>query len=273
MTDEQYPNPGESHGDSVIGDADESSLDPKTEAFIVDSLASLPELKMPTDVHERLLAALAAEPNPYAKAASTFDPMVSALPTQRNRRNGWLVGIAGVAAVSVLGLVIGASVLDGETGTTVPITAATIPMNTTNNQYQKETFTTQVAAALPTWRSAATQSTRTPEPTSSRSASASASPPVVSSSPSPSTPTSPLVGPVDQNLREQVVACLAKLNERAPMHVEIASYRATPSTPIEEVAVAAVDGANDSVDVYAIKVTCVTGDPQLVREHITLNTK
>ena len=57
------------------------------------------------------------------------------------------------------------------------------------------------------------------------------------------------------------------------MHVEIATYVATPTAPAEAVAVAAVSGANESVDVYAIKVSCATDDPQIVREHVTLNSQ
>ena len=65
----------------------------------------------------------------------------------------------------------------------------------------------------------------------------------------------------------------SRISSRAPMHVEIATYVATPTAPAEAVAVAAVSGANESVDVYAIKVSCATDDPQIVREHVTLNSQ
>ncbi len=284
MTNEQDPNQGIHAGDSAAGDPenigdttplDPTALDPKTEALVISVLASLPPLEMPQDVHQRLLAAIEAEPNPYAAESTGGAPYESALPAQRNRRSSWFAGVAGIAAVSVLGLVIGTSVLGGESGPAAPITAAAIPMSATTNQYQKETFTQQVAAALPRWRSAAksVDSTANPEPTVITSASPGAPNGTSTSSASPSPSNSLRVGRVDIRLREQVTACLSQISERAPMHVEIASYRATPTTPVEAIAVAAVSGANESVDVYAIKVTCADGDPQLVREHVTLHTK
>lgn len=279
MTNEQDPKSGGNSTDSANGDADVvgdiTPLDPQTEALITNALATLPPLEMPEDVHQRLLAAIAAEPNPYASTSGSASN-VTALPTQHKRRNGWFVGVAGVAAASVLGLVVGTSVLDGESGPTAPITAAAIPMSATTNQYKKETFTTQVAAALPKWRSAAAtpDSTAEAEPVvSSSGVSASEPDAAVSASAAPSGSASPVITRVDKRLREQVAACLSRISERAPMHVEIASYVATPTTPAEAVAVAAVSGANESVDVYAIKVTCAENDSQVVREHVTLNTQ
>ncbi len=284
MTNEQDPNQGTHAGDSAAGDPenigdptplDPTPLDPKIEALVISALASLPSLEMPQDVHQRLLAAIEAEPNPYAAGSPGGAPYVSALPTQRNRRSSWFAGVAGIAAISVLGLVIGTSVLDGESGPAAPITAAAIPMSATTNQYQKETFTKQAAAALPGWRSAAKafDSTANPEPTVISSASPGVPNGIATSSAQPSPSSWLPIGRVDIRLREQVAACLSQISERAPIHVEIASYRATPSAPVEAIAVAAVSGANESVDVYAIKVTCADGDPHLVREHVTLNTK
>ena len=61
MTNEQDPKSGEHVNDSATGDADVvgdiTALDPQTEALITSTLASLPPLEMPQDVHERLLAA------------------------------------------------------------------------------------------------------------------------------------------------------------------------------------------------------------------------
>ena len=289
MTNEQDPKSGESANDSVAGGSDVvgdiTPLDPQTEALVTAALASLPPLTMPQDVHERLLAAIAAEPNPYAAPASeqAATSNVTAIPTQRKRSNGWFVGVAGVAAASVLGLVIGTSVLDGESGPTAPITAAAIPMSATSNEYKKETFTTQVAAALPKWRTAAVA----PESTTDAVPSVSPSDLVYSPAPQPSgsvadpgdvapsamPSASVRIIPVDKRMREQVAACLSRISSRAPMHVEIATYVATPTAPAEAVAVAAVSGANESVDVYAIKVSCATDDPQIVREHVTLNSQ
>ncbi len=280
MTNEQDPNQGTHAGDSAAGDpeniGDPTPLDPNIEALVISALASLAPLEMPQDVHQRLLAAIKAEPNPYAVESPGGAPYVSALPTQRNQRSSWFAGVAGIAAVSVLGLVIGTSVLDGESGPAAPITAAAaIPMSATTNQYDKETFTKQVVAALPGWRSAAkaVDSTANPEPTLIASASPGVPDAIATSSAHPSPSSSLTIGRVDIRLREQVAACLSQISERTPMHVEIASYRATPTTPVEAIAVAAVSGANESVDVYAIKVTCANGDPHLVREHVTLNTK
>ncbi len=278
MTNKQDPHQGTDAGDSAAGDPENigatAPLDPNIEALVISALASLPPLEMPPDVHQRLLAAIKAEPNPYAAESPGDAPYLSALPTQRNRRSSWFAGVAGIAAVSVLGLVIGTSVLDGESGPVAPVTAAAIPMSATTNQYEKETFTKQVAAALPGWRSAANTVDRTanPEPTVISSASP-GMPDAIASSAHPIPSDSLRTNGVDIRLREQVAACLSQISERAPMHVEIASYRATPTTPVEAVAVAVVSGANESVDVYAIKVTCADDDPQIVREHVTLNTK
>lgn len=279
MTNSQDPKSGEDLNESAAVDADVvgdiTPLNPETEALITSTLASLPPVEMPADVHERILAALAAEPNPYALAPAASDN-VTALPAPRKRRNGWFVGVAGVAAASVLGLVIGTSVLDGESGPTAPITAAAIPMSATTNQYKKETFTTQVAAALPKWRSAAAtpDSTAEVEPVATNTeVSASEPDSALSSSAAPNASASPVITRVDKRLREQIAACLSQISQRAPMHVEIASYVATPTMPAEAVAVAAVDGANESIDVYAIKVSCAENDSQVVREHITLNTQ
>ena len=280
MTKEHDPDSAGVAGEDASQNADVSDitpLDPQTEALVTTTLAALPTLTMPEDVHQRLLAAIAAEPNPYA-AASGADTApqaagVTALPKPRSHKSGWYLGIAGVAAASVLGLVVGTSVLDGDTGPTAPpITAAAIPMTASTKQYQKENFSAQVASSLPAWRTSAAQSAATDavEPTSlATRPSTSGTTATPSASP---TETLRALG-VDKSLREQVVACLSRVSNRAPMYVEIASYRSNPATPAEQVAVAAVDGDNKSVDIYAIRVACNDGDPQLVREHVTLNSQ
>ncbi len=274
MTNEHDPESAGNAGEDAGENADVSDitpLDPQTEALVTNTLATLPTLTMPEDVHQRLLAAIAAEPNPYAASAGSAPEAtaVTALPAQRSHRSGWYLGIAGVAAASVLGLVVGTSVLDGDTGpTTAPITAAAIPMTASTKQYQKENFSAQVAASLPAWRTSAAKSAATADVEATSIAT-----PSQTSQPTAS-PTETLRAlSVDKRLREQVAACLSKVSSRAPMYVEIASYRSNPATPAEQIAVAAVDGENKSVDVYAIGVACNDGDPQLVREHVTLNSQ
>lgn len=279
MTHEHDPEATVNSGGDAGREADVSDitpLDPDTEALVTSTLASLPKLAMPEDVHQRLLAAIAAEPNPYAipdAGSPTADAStVTALPARRARKNRWFVGVAGVAAASVLGLVVGASILDSDTGSTTPITAAAIPMTASSKQYQKENFSTQVAAALPEWRSSAAHSAGTdtakPNPLATQSQN-------VQPSATPSSSQSGAISgfSIDMRVREQVAACLSKISSRAPMHVEIASYRSDPTTPTEQIAVAAVDGDNKSVEVYAVSVACNAGDPQLVREHVTLDSQ
>lgn len=277
MTNEQDPgstgNPGDDAGQSA-DISDITPLDSDTEAWIIGALASLPPVAMPDDVHQRILTAIAAEPNPYvastasdSSSTSSDTSAVTELPQRRRRSSGWFISVAGIAAASVLALVVGTSVLDEDSGPTVPITTAAIPMTASTKQYQKENFSAQVAAELPGWRSSSkaqekAEPTGDPTPVTTTSA-----------TPQPSTSPSETIRAlnVDTNTREQVAACLAKLSNQTPMHVEIASYRANPTTPAEQVAVAALDGDNKSVEVYAIKVTCNDGDAQLVRDHVTLS--
>ena len=283
MTDPQDPRsagyPGESADEGADSVSDITPLDPQPEEILLGELATLPELKMPDDVHQRIMAALAAEPNPYATAAESASSgavaagagaTVTALPTQRQHKGRWFVGVAGIAAASVVALVVGTTVLDGESNTNPPLASVAIPMSASTKQYQKENFTSQVKAALPEWRSAAASAARSASASPS-SDSSSASSSNVSASPSPSGSATALQ--VDKTLREQVTGCLAKLSNRAPLHVEIASYRPTATSPTESVAVAAVDTTESSVDIYAVKVSCSDTDPQMIREHVTISTQ
>jgi hypothetical protein len=278
MTDPQDPQsagyPGDSANEGADSVSDITPLDPQTEEILLGALATLPELKMPDDVHQRIMAALAAEPNPYAKGAESAGSSavaagatVTAIPTQRQHKGRWFVGVAGIAAASVVALVVGTTVLDGESNTNPPLASVAIPMSASTKQYQKENFTSQVKAALPEWRSAAASAASAGPSSDSSSASSSN----VSASPSPSGSATALQ--VDKTLREQVTGCLAKLSNRAPLHVEIASYRPTATSPTESVAVAAVDTTESSVDIYAVKVSCSDTDPQMIREHVTITTQ
>ena len=292
MTDPQDPDsvesPSNSAGESTDAVSDITPLDAETEALVTSALASLPPVAMPEDVHQRLMAALAAEPNPYAAgaagAASATPTNVTSLPTRRERKSGWLIGVAGVAAASVLALVVGTTMLDNESSTNPPLAAAAIQMSASSNQYQKANFAAQVKAAIPEWRTKAASADATKDAdeavatsgasgTSSASSASGTSSTSATPTPSPSTSaSSSAIERVSHRLREQVAACLAKVSNRMPMHVEIATYRTNPTTAPEQVAVAAVDGAGKSVDVYAISVSCGTGDSQLVRDHVTLTT-
>lgn len=323
------PTEGNPSEDGLI-DADLAALDAQTEALIRGALASLPPLTMPDDVHARIMAALQAEPNPYAnttaanttaanttaqattadttQAPATTPATVTELP-RRTRGSGWFVGVAGIAAASVLALFVGTSVLDSNSGHSPAISASAVPMTASSSQYQKATFSAQVAEALPRWRTMAAQQVSantapdtTATPTSDRStastpdltaqdpaaqnpatqtpapADAAANSPQTTTAPTPGAPeispsTNVAVIPVDSGLREQIASCLSQVSDQTPMHVEIASYQSGPNMPPEPVAVAAVDGANSSIEVFAIKVSCVERDPLLVREHVTINTQ
>lgn len=311
--------------DDGLVDADLAALDAQTEALIRGALASLPPLTMPDDVHSRIMAALQAEPNPYAnttaintttqattadttQAPATTPATVTELP-RRTRGSGWFVGVAGIAAASVLALFVGTSVLDSNSGHSPAISASAVPMTASSSQYQKATFSAQVAEALPRWRTMAAQqvsantapdATATPTPNRSTAstpdltaqdpatenpatqnpapADTAANSPLTPAAPTPDAPeaspsTNIAVIPVDSGLREQIASCLSQVSDQTPMHVEIASYQSGPNMPPEPVAVAAVDGANSSIEVFAIKVSCVERDPLLVREHVTINTQ
>jgi hypothetical protein len=196
----------------------------------------------------------------------------------------------------VVALFVGTAVLDSNSGPSPVIAASAVPMTTSASQYQKATFSAQVAEALPRWRSAAAQqATAGPVSTGSESDATGAAPNMtpgpdaVTSAPTPdglpTTPVSPGASdlpspsatitflPANSGLREQVAGCLSQISDQVPMHVEIASYQAGPNMPPEPVAVAAVDGSNSSVEVFAIRVSCVDRDPLLVREHITIHTR
>ena len=187
MTDPQDPQsagyPGNSANEGADSVSDITPLDPQTEEILLGELATLPELKMPDDVHQRIMAALAAEPNPYAKGAESAGSSavaagatVTAIPTQRQHKGRWFVGVAGIAAASVVALVVGTTVLDGESNTNPPLASVAIPMSASTKQYQKENFTSQVKAALPEWRSAAASAARSASASpSSDSSSASSS--------------------------------------------------------------------------------------------------
>lgn len=278
MTDPQDPQsagyPGNSANEGADSVSDITPLDPQTEEFVLQALATLPELKMPEDVHQRLLAAIAAEPNPYSAAAdqasgaTAAGASVTTLPTQQSRKARWYVGVTGVAAAGVVAMVVGTTMLDGESNTNPPLASVAIPMSASTKQYQKENFATQVKAALPGWRSAAASAS------SSASSQATGSPSeraTATASPSTSPSGSVVALGVNKVLRDQVTGCLAKLSSRAPLHVEIATYRPNPTSPPESVAVAAVDTTDSSVDIYAVKVSCSDTDPQMVREHVTLS--
>ena len=140
------------------------------------------------------LAALAAEPNPYATAAESASSgavaagagaTVTALPTQRQHKGRWFVGSAGIAAASVVALVVGTTVLDGESNTNPPLASVAIPMSASTKQYQKEKLHIPGQAGSARMASAAASAARSasasPSSDSSRASSSN-----VSASPSPS---------------------------------------------------------------------------------------
>lgn len=278
MTDPQDPdsveNASNSAGEPTDSISDITPLDAETEALVINALATLPPVSMPENVHDRLIAALAAEPNPYAAdvAAVAATSNVTSMASRRERRSGWLVSVVGVAAASVIALVVGTTMLDNDANTNPPMAAAAIPMSSSTKQYQRETFATEVKAALSQWRAKAASPEATKdaeEPLIAESPSVTAS---GSSTPTPATsPSTVVIARVGHQLREQVAGCLARVSDRMPMHVEIAMYRTSPGTPPERIAVAAVDGPNRSVEVYAISVDCDSAPAQIVREHVTVS--
>ena len=147
MTDPQDPQsagyPGDSANEGADSVSDITPLDPQAEEFVLQALATLPELKMPEDVHQRLLAAIAAEPNPYAASAdqasgaTAAGASVTTLPTQQSRKARWYVGVTGVAAAGVVAMVVGTTMLDGESNTNPPLASVAIPMSASTKQYQK----------------------------------------------------------------------------------------------------------------------------------------
>lgn len=239
------------------------------EAEVRSLLGSLETPKMPAAVHDRLIAALDAEPNPFTSA-----PVVS-LASHRRSKSGWLVAGAGVAAAGVLGLILGPSLLSGEGGTSPAIpTAAVVPMTTSGTVYEKQGLVTQISSALPTWKRAALDSAA--NDMVELPATDAGDPPVAVPAASPSASVTAEATPgespvtVNKQVLEQINDCVRVMDTRTPIHVDIASYRNTPSQPAEPVAVFALDGDNEDIEVYVVSVKCTPADPGMVREHVTV---
>ena len=280
-------NDGASIEDSATNSADSpATLPDQLDAEMRSLLGSLKatETPMPAAVHDRISAALAAEPNPYAAQAPAESPTVPAtgdsdtviaLDSRRPGKNRWLVAGAGIAAAGVLGVVLVPSLISGE-GTTPALTAAVVPMTSSGTVYEKQGLVTQISSALPEWKQAVTDSAdyEMVELPAADSDLADLEPtlepvdPVVSA-PVGAAPTStPAV--MNKHMLGQINDCVREMDTRTPIHVDIASYRSEPSQPAEPVAVFALDGDNEDVEIYVVSVKCTASDPGMVREHVTV---
>jgi hypothetical protein len=251
-----------------LGSADLPELSAAQEAEVRSLLGSLDTPTMPTAVHDRLIAALSAEPNPFAIAT------VIPLATGRRHKNRWLVAASGVAAAGVLGVILAPGLLSGEsTGPALP-TAAVVPMTASGTVYEKQGLIKQITSALPTWKQAALNSAPDDlvELPAAESADVTASEPSAGPSASVTADTVPGLTPVTVNKRVlgQINDCVRVMDTRTPIHVDIASYRDTPAQAAEPVAVFALEGENDDVEVYVVSVACTPSDPGMVREHVTV---
>lgn len=237
------------------------------EAEVRSLLGSFDTPKMPTAVYDRLIVALDSEPNPFANA-----PVVP-LDSRRRNKNRWLVAVSGVAAAGVLGVMLVPGLLSADS--TIPVaTAAVVPMTASGTVYEKQGLVTQISSALPMWKRAAMESTSeemvalpapvsgdvaTDEPVADPEASATAK---IVPGQSPVT--------VSKKVLAQINSCVQGVDTRKPIHVDIASYRGAPAQPAEPVALFALDGDNEDIEVYVVSVQCTPSEPGMVREHVTV---
>lgn len=241
-------------GDPIA--AIEPVLDPALEAELRGILANLPPLEMPDDVYANLMSAIEAEPHP------AYEPVRS-----HKVRNGLFVAIGGVAAVGILGMFVGAGFLYSPSND-LP-TLASVSMSMSNTVYEGNDLANEVSAKIPSWQASrhAVGGVSSPIATTSASASELSSPAASASSiPSESASSSADVPP---SVRAMVAECLHRVDSRQMMHVDIAHYKATPTSAPEQVAVAAVEG-DHSYDIYVVPVNCNGAGAQLVRNHIQL---
>ncbi|NQU37213.1 MAG: hypothetical protein HQ526_06390 [Actinobacteria bacterium] len=261
-----------SAGDDGASIGDPVAMSPQ-EAEVQSLLSSLDTPKMPPAVHTRLIAALEAEPNPYAVA-----PVIP-LQTNRRNKNRWLVGASGVAAAGVLGVILAPGLLS-EDGTTPVTTAAVVPMTASGTVYEKQGLVTQISSALPSWKQAALESTAEDMVELPSSESGEVAPTEQHagevSDPSASVTAEPLLPgqpptTVSKSVLAQINGCVQEMDKRTPIHVDIASYRGTPAQPAEPVAVFALDGDNEDVEIYVVSVKCTPSEPGMVREHVTVS--
>jgi hypothetical protein len=275
---------------------DGSGRSASDDAEVRELLGSLEPLAMPEAVHQRIIAALAAEPNPYsvAPSASSAPPAaVADLTTRRRNKNRWLLTAAGVAAAGVIGVSLSSSWYANDGGDAVP-TAAVVPMSASGMVYDKSSLISQVSSVLPTWTAAATNYDGVVElqpPDSDLDSQAGNADSdelrdlnefndrgdTNTASPGPTesvmAQTKPGQDPVMVNKKvlEQVNDCVQIVDQRRPIHVDIASYRGGPSVPAEPVAVFALDGGGNKVEVYVVSVRCSRENPAMVREHVTVS--
>jgi hypothetical protein len=237
------------------------------EAEVRSLLGSFDTPKMPTAVYDPLIAALDAEPNPFATA-----PVIP-LGSRRRNKNRWLIAVSGVAAAGVLGVILVPGLLS--TDSTIPVqTAAVVPMTASGTVYEKQGLVTQISSALPTWKRAATESTSAemvvlPAPVSGDAA---ADEPSVDPAASATAQIVPGQSPVTVNKKvlAQINSCVQGVDTRKPIHVDIASYREAPAQPAEPVALFALDGDNEDIEVYVVSVRCTPSEPEMVRQHVTV---
>jgi|GEM_PF-1326425 len=249
--------------------ADSPEISASQEAEIRSLLGSLDTPKMPTAVHNRLIAALDAEPNPFALAPAPVIPLAS----RRRNKNRWLVAMSGVAAAGVLGVILAPGLLSSDGTSPIP-TAAVVPMTTSGTVYEKQGLITQISSALPTWKQEALDTTdydMVELPTTEAGDLTEAEPtmsPSASATPDALTGQAPVK--VSKQVLEQINDCVRLMDTRTPIHVDLASYRDTPTQAAEPVAVFALDGDDEDVEIYVVSVKCTRSDPGMVREHVTV---
>lgn len=254
----------DSQGDLEPNDADARPLvSPQAEAQVRGLLATLPPETMPDDVRQRLHSALHAEPNPYATNVTAL--------RARHRRGRWLAAGAGIAAVGVLGVVVGSTAL---TDTSNPaLSASVVPMSESGTVYQKGAVAAQVSASMAKWKSSNPVQDVAPGTTSTTVPSIPAVSPsiVTTSDPAATTdPTPDVTSSVSDSMNAKITQCIQRVDTRPAMYVDVGAYRESAVKTSAPVAVAVVRGDGSVLDVYVLDVDCFGSIDDFLHEHVTV---
>ncbi len=253
-------------------------MSPEDEKFVLSALASLPRLRMPAEVSNKLMAAISAESatRQLALRATRSDrvagvaPVIELAPARRRRT--WIgaavaAAAASAAAVVAVGALATQSAVPADSpgsDSVIQNAALVIPMTASDVDYRHETLNTQIteqfAARVPVPQHVAPA--RSVSPSASPSTSATASDAV-------SVPTKAALAPevlaaTFLESSERVSSCLRGL-DRAVAHIlriDVATFHAVP------VAVIAFRGhadkptaRPDQVEVFVVKRDCSATDP------------
>ncbi len=249
-------------------------MSPEDEQFVLSALASLPRLRMPAEVSNKLMAAISAESatRQLALGATRSDrvagvaPVIELAPARRRRT--WIgaavaAAAASAAAVATVGALATQSAVPADSpgsNAVIQNAALMIPMTASDVDYRHETLNTQVtaqfAATVPVPQHVA--------PSRSVSPPASASPSPPASVPPKATLAPEVLAATFMSSSEGVRSCLRGLDRDGAniWRIDVATFNTVPVAVIAFRGLADKPTARpDQVEIFVVKQDCSARDP------------